>query len=203
MPFSSSPARRALGLCLALCTLGAGVAGLASAAPSSTVAPSDDAYATAKHADKNFGASKYLIVRRKPATRSFMRFNLDSAPVSGFHATLRVYPLTSSKKGMRLRHAADAGWPQSDLTFRSLPTTEKTTVHSGALRAKHWKNIDVTRLVGNSGVVSLALATSGRRRIVLASREAGKHAPRLIVRTPAGTTNVSPSTQPAPAASPD
>ena len=56
MPFSSSPARRALGLCLVLCAFAAGVAGLASAAPSSTVAPSDDAYATAKHADDSMGS---------------------------------------------------------------------------------------------------------------------------------------------------
>ena len=202
MPFSSSPARRALGLCLVLCAFAAGVAGLASAAPSSTVAPSDDAYATVKHADRNFGASKYLIVRRKPATRSYMRFNLNSAPVSGFHATLRVYPLTSSKKGLRLRRAADTGWTQSDLTFRALPSTEKAAVHSGALRALHWKDIRVTRLVGRNGVLSLALATSGRGRIVLASRES-KHAPRLIIRNPAGTTNVTPSTQAPPAASPD
>ncbi|HEY3020739.1 MAG TPA: alkaline phosphatase family protein [Solirubrobacteraceae bacterium] len=203
MPFSSPPARRALGLCLAACVFAACAVGLASAAPSATVAPSDDVYATAKKADRNFGASKYLIVKRKPATRSYMRFNLDSAPPAGFHATLRVYPLTSSKKGLRLRRAADAGWTQSNLTFRSLPSTDKTAVHSGALRAHHWKDINVTRLFGDSGVLPLALATSGRARIVLASREAGKHAPRLIVRTPAGTTNVTPSTEPSPSASPD
>ena len=144
MPFSSSPARRALGLCLVLCAFAAGVAGLASAAPSSTVAPSDDAYATVKHADRNFGASKYLIVRRKPATRSYMRFNLNSAPASGFHATLRVYPLTRSKKGLRLRRAADTGWTQSDLTFRALPSTEKAVVHSGALRAHRLRRAQQT-----------------------------------------------------------
>src|SRR5439155_11657330 len=56
-----------------------------------------------------------------------------------------------------------------------------------------WKDVDVTRLVDGSGVLAVALATNDGRRIVLASREAGRRAPRLIVRSPAGTTNVAPS----------
>jgi hypothetical protein len=192
MPFPSTPARRALALCLGLGTVAVGATGFASAAPSATLAPSDDVYATVKKPDRNFGVSRYLIVTRTPATRSYIRFKLDSLPASSLRATLRVYPLTSARNGLRLRRAADTAWAEQDLTFRSSPTTERAAVHSGALRARHWKDIDVTRLVGHSGVVSLALSTSGRERIVLASRESGSRAPRLIVRKAASANSVAP-----------
>jgi hypothetical protein len=192
MPFCSTPARRAIALCCAVGTFGA--AGLASAAPSATLAPSDDTYASAVQAHRNFGAAKRLVVAHGPNSFAFLRFALGSAPAAGFHATLRLYPLTSSPKGLRVRRATGTGWAERTLIFGALPATDhQAMVRTGALRARRWKEVDVTRLVDDSGVLSLALATSGRQRIVLASREAGAQAPRLVVRNPAGTANVAPS----------
>ena len=188
---SSTPARRALALCLAVPACAAGVA---SAAPSATVSPSDDTYASAVQAQRNFGASNRLIVSRAPKSFAFLRFDLGAKPAPGFRATLRLYPLTNSVKGLRVRRATASGWNEWGLRYSLLPATDHhALVRTGALRARHWKDVDVTRLVDDSGVLGLALATSGRDRVVLTSREAGAQAPRLMLRNPAGTTSVAPS----------
>ena len=204
MSLSRLPVRRALALCAGVSTF-AGADAYAAGAPAA-VPPSDDVYVTAKKRDRNFGASRYLIVRRAPATRSFLRFRFEAHRAPGFRATLRVYPLTSSRTGLRVR-AAGAGWSEPSLTFRSLPSTERAVVRSGALRARRWKDIDVTRLVRGGGAVSLALATSAHERIVLASRESGARGPRLLLRNARGVESVAvppaaPSPAPAPSSEP-
>jgi len=203
MSFSSTPARRAVALCFAIGAFMADIDGRALAAPSATLSPTDDSYVTSKYSARNFGTSTRLVVTRRPASRAYLRFTLGSAPAQGFSATLRIYPLTSSKKGLRLRRVTDSGWAERSLTYGSAPAADRAVVRSGRLRAHRWKSINVTRLVNERGVLSVAMATSGRQRIVLASRENRKRAPRLIVRNPAGTTSVTPSTSPSPAAGPE
>src|SRR5206468_1494574 len=82
---------------------------------------------------------------RRPASRAYLRFTLGSAPAQGFSATLRIYPLTSSKKGLRLRRVTDAGWAERSLTYGSAPAADRAVVRSGRLRAHRWKSINVTR----------------------------------------------------------
>jgi len=168
---SSTPARRALGLTLALATFLTGVVGLVAAArthaataPAATLAPSDDVYTTSVAMQRNFGADRRLVISRKPAQRAFLRFNLGAPPAAGFHAKLFVYSLSDSAKGLRLRHASDTGWDERTLTGVKLPGTGPRSVHSGALHAHRWTAIDVTHLVNSSGGVSLALAASGPAR---------------------------------------
>src|SRR5256885_16615965 len=107
MLLRSTPARRAIALCLV--AGGAGAASVASAAPSATVTPSDDTYANAVQAQRNFGASNRLIVARSPKSFAFLRFDLGSAPPPGFRATLRLYPLTSSPNALPVRPPAGTG----------------------------------------------------------------------------------------------
>jgi hypothetical protein len=186
---SSAPARRALGLMLALATFLTGVVGLVTAArsqaataPAATLAPTDDVYTTSAHPQRNYGAAKRLDISRRPAQNAFLRFNLTAPPASGLHATLFVYSLSTSRKGLRLRHASDAGWAEKTLTGRRLPRTGPRAVNSGALRKDRWKAIDVTHLVNSSGLVALALAARGSQPVTLASREDAAHSPRLALR---------------------
>jgi hypothetical protein len=145
-------------------------------------APSADLYVSAQAPRHNYGAARQLVVARRPARQAFMRFQLDAPPPAGSRTVLRVYPLTSSKRGLVLRHASDAPWNERRITLASAPKTGPRVVRSGPLRARHWKTIDVTRLTNSSAVVALALATTGRERIVLASRESRARAPRLELR---------------------
>jgi hypothetical protein len=186
--------RSFLGLVLALVMFLAALVGLvtaaagqAASAPAATLAPTDDVYTTSAHAQRNFGAARRLEISRRPANRAFLRFDLTAPPASGFHATLYVYSLSTSSKGLRLRHASDTGWSERSLTARRLPRTGPRAVNSGALRKDRWKTIDVTHLVNASGVVSLALAARGSQPVVLASREDSAHAPRLALRYGAAT----------------
>ena len=154
----------------------------AASAPASTLAPTDDVYTTSAAMQRNFGTARQLVLSRKPAQRAFLRFNLGAPPAAGFHTMLYVYSKSNSAKGLRLRHASDTGWDERSLTGAKLPGTGPRAVHSGRLRKNRWRAIDVTHLVDNSGVVSLALAASGRGRVVLASREDKAHRPRLALR---------------------
>jgi len=182
MPISRTPLRRALWLALALALLLIPARTHAATAPAANLAPTDDAYTSSAVAARNFGRARMLVVSRRPAQRAFVRFNLGAPPARGFRATLFVYSLSTSSKGLLLRHASDTGWDERTLTGARMPRTGPRAVRSGALRARHWKAIDVTRLVNSSGVVSLALAAAGPQRVVLASREDAAHTPRLALR---------------------
>src|SRR5207244_3137702 len=54
----------------------------------------------------------------------------------------------------------------------------------GPLRRRRWASIDVTDLTRVGAAVSLALTGAGTRRVVIASRESGRTAPRLVVEQP-------------------
>jgi hypothetical protein len=174
--------------------------------------PAADLYVSAKAPRQNFGSAKQLVVSRRPAQEAFIRFQLDGAPPAGSKLVLRVFSLTASPRGLELRHASDGPWKERGITARTAPKTGPRVVHSGALKARHWKSIDVTHLVNSSGVVALALATTGPQRIVLASREAGRRGPHLAVRAAGGAVAGSagkgalvpagPSGQPVPVPSP-
>jgi hypothetical protein len=175
----------------------------AAAQAATPLTPSADLYVSGKAPTTNFGAARQLVVTRRPASRAFLRFDLGSAPAPDSRVVLYLRPLTGSKSGLRLRHASDAPWNERRITLASAPGTGPRVVHTGALRAKRWKAIDVTRLVDASGVVALSLATSGRERIVLASREARTGASRLVVQpASAPVAAAPPALAVAPAAAP-
>src|SRR3954451_1266282 len=155
---------------------------VATASAAAPLTPSADLYVSARAPRHNYGASKHLVVQRTPARQAFIRFQFPGALPAGSRAVLRVYPLSSSKRGLMLRHASDRPWNERAITLGSAPKTGPRVVRSGALRARHWKAIDVTHLLGTGAVAALALGTDGRDKIVLASRESAGHAPRLELR---------------------
>jgi phosphatidylinositol-3-phosphatase len=163
-----------------------GVAALAlvAAAPASAAVlrPTADFSVSAARPKTNFGAAKRLVVARRPAQRAFLRFNLDAPVPRGAQVLLRIYPLRDAPQGLVLRHATDRAWNERTETFRTAPHTGPRIVSSGPLRGLNWKTIDVGQLVGPGTTVSLALTTAATARpVVLASRESGPTAPKLLV----------------------
>src|SRR5215212_1442934 len=77
------------------------------AAAAHAAAPSADLYVSASSPSRNFGAARTLVVARHPASRAFMRFGLGRTPALRSKIALYVYPLTSSSRGVLLRHASD------------------------------------------------------------------------------------------------
>ena len=181
MLMSRTSVRRALLAAVAFATIAPSAHAATFAAPQSALTPTDDVFTSAKNMRHNYGSLTRLVLSRKPASRGFLRFDLGAAPGPDFHAVLYLYSFSTSKKGLRMRHASDGGWNERGLTGAKLPKTGPRSVNTGALQANHWKGIDVTHLVNSSGVVSLALAPRGNVRVTLASREAGALAPRLAL----------------------
>ena len=71
----------------------------------------------------------------------------------------------------------------------------------GALRARAWKAVDMTSLVGeDDDEVNLALTTVAPAGIVFASRESGMNGPRLVVERDDGGSGKgkNPTTEPPP-----
>jgi len=90
----------------------------ASAAAASTMAPAADLYVSKAEPTRNFGASRQLVISRVPARRGYVRFQLDGAPAPNTRAILYLFPLSTSKAGLRLRHASDAPWNEKRITLR-------------------------------------------------------------------------------------
>src|SRR3954447_18150293 len=151
----------------------------AAAHAAAPLTPSADLYVSARAPRHNYGASKHLVVQRAPARQAFIRLQPAGGLPAGSRAVLRVYPLSSSKRGLVLRHASDRPWNERAISLGSAPKTGPRVVRSGALRARHWKAIDVTHLLGTRAVAALARGTGAREKIVLATREWAGHAPRL------------------------
>ena len=83
--------------------------------------------------------------------------------------------------GYQVRLATDT-WRERRITFGNAPRVSPRYVSSGRLRARAWKAVDITSLVGeNDDEVNLALTTVAPAGIVFASRESGMTGPRLVV----------------------
>src|SRR4051812_44093225 len=146
---------------------------LPAAAHAATLTPTDDVSTGAA------GAAKRLVISRHPSSRAFVRFDLGAPPRPGSRAILSLYSYSSALDGLVLRHASDRGWTERAL---GRPLTGPRSVRSGPLRRNRWTRVDVTHLVNTSGVVSLALASGGGDRVVLASREVRGRGPRVEIR---------------------
>ena len=141
-----------------------------------TFTASADAYVSAAAPRRNFGRSKALRIGNRPATRSYLRFQLAKIDAPITRATLRLFTRSSSR-GFEVR-AAGAGWSERSITFANAPRPGRQITGSGRYRARTWVSIDVTTLAKGNGPVSLVLAGADT---AFASRESGAKRPQLIV----------------------
>jgi calcineurin-like phosphoesterase family protein/fibronectin type III domain protein len=163
---------------------------LAAAAPSSadgavrlktTFLPTADAHVVRAHPKRNFGHARWLRVGR-----AYLRFNVRTLRGRVIRATLRVYALNGSRRGYAVR-AARGSWGERRLAYVHRPRLGVVVGRSGRVRRGSWTTVDVTRLVRRKRLVSLALTGRGGRALRLASRERGRRAPHLVIRTRAAS----------------
>src|SRR5881396_493769 len=101
--------------------VGSGSAPAAKRQPSATaVSASADAYVSAGARRRNFGRSRALLVRGRPAARTYVRFDLGGVDGTIIRATLRVYARSRSARGFSVRRA-DSGWNERRITYANAP----------------------------------------------------------------------------------
>jgi hypothetical protein len=143
-----------------------------------------DAHVSVATRSANFGRGQRLTFAVRGDGEEMKRLNL------------LVYSHTRSQLGYQVR-LATRRWNEREITFENAPRPSSRFVSSGPLRARAWKAVDVTSLVGSvDEQVSFVLTTVGMQAITLASRESGLHGPRLVVEYDDGRTSSSPPTEP-------
>jgi hypothetical protein len=95
-----------------------------------------------------------------------------------------VYSLNASRGVVRVRGHASSYWHERSVNWAGRVGFGREIARSGHLGRGRWAAIDVTRFLGPAPVLSLSLETRSRRAIVIASRETGSGAPRLVVSSP-------------------
>ena len=142
-----------------------------------------DAYVSGANPQINFGRVQHLKVDAAPRARAYVRFNVNVKSGDVQRVNLLLWSRTKSRAGYQVRLAYDS-WRERRITFANAPTLSPEYMVSGSLKAHAWKAVDVTSLtdeVSGGDSVNLALTTTSSKGLVLASRETGLHAPRLVV----------------------
>jgi hypothetical protein len=150
-----------------------------------TFLPRADAYVARAHPNRNYGEARSLWVGGR-ATRgqAYLRFNIRGLRGRVVRATLLVYTLSGSRRGYAVRAVRGNDWSEARLEFAHRPHLGRHVLdRSGRLRRHRWTTVDVTRFVRGRRRISIALTSRAGRALRLASRERGRHAPRLIIRT--------------------
>jgi hypothetical protein len=155
-----------------------------------------DAHVTASVRNANFGRVRRLTVDGKPVARSYVRFEVENSGGNLRRVNLLLYTHTRSRVGYQIR-LVTRRWTERRITFENAPRVSRRYVSSGPVRARAWKAVDVTSLVGGDldSRVSFALTTAGTSAIEVASRESGLRGPRLVIEREQEnpSTNASPS----------
>ena len=159
-----------------------------------------DAHVSASAQNANYGKQRRLTVDARPMTRAYLRFEIDVKKRNVLRVNLLLYSRTRSQLGYQVRLATDT-WRERRITFENAPRVSPRYVSSGRLRARAWKAVDITSLVGeDDDEVNLALTTVAPTGIVFASRESGMKGPRLVVERNADGSGkgTNPTTEPPP-----
>lgn len=159
-----------------------------------------DAYVSASAQNANYGKQRALTVDARPLARAYLRFDINVKRGNVLRVNLLLYSRTRSRLGYQVRLATES-WRERRITYDNAPRVSPRYVSSGRLRARAWKAVDITSLVGDEDdEVNLALTTVAPAGIVFASRESGMTGPRLVVeRDDDGSgKGKNPTTQPPP-----
>jgi hypothetical protein len=152
-----------------------------------------DATVSSSKPDTNFGVTSTLLnVDGSPAasaepsiSRGYLRFRIDGLTEPIARAVLRFYAVSGDKQGIEVRRVNDSSWDEATITYASAPApTASPVAGSPPFASDEWAEVDVSALVSEGGVVSLALGSTSSAPAKLASREYGSaYAPRLVIET--------------------
>jgi hypothetical protein len=153
-----------------------------------------DAFVSDATPRRNFGQARLLAVDGAPTIRTYLRFDVDLRSDDVRHASLLLYSLRRRlRTGYKVR-LVSGRWNEREITYANAPEGSPPSVSSGALGAGSWKAIDLTSLVAGKKAVNLVLSTESTNGALFASRETGRHGPRLVIERQPGETTGSTTT---------
>jgi len=151
------------------------------AARTVAVKPTADAFVTSVAPRSNFGRARMLIVDRRPAVRSYLRFRVRPLGGPVRQATLRLYVTRARGRRVRVARVRARPWTERTITFGRAPRLASPIVRA-SVPVSGWVDLDVSRLVRRAGTIELALAYgTPAGEVRFASRESGTRAPRLVI----------------------
>ncbi len=156
--------------------------GLVKASSTLTFVPVADSYVNQSDPTQNFGDSNSIRVDGSPQVRAYLRFNVSGIgnnPVT--KVTLRIYANSSSNAGFIVKKVADNGWQENGINYNNAPAPGSQVGTSNKFSGNVWVATEVPSLLNADGTVSVALVGIDQQAINLAAREAGNHAPQLLV----------------------
>ena len=157
-----------------------------------------DAHVSASSQDVNYGRQRMLTVDARPLTRAYLRFNINLKQGDVSRVSLMLYSKSRLRLGYQVRLVTE-NWRERRITYGNAPRISSRFVSSGPLRAKAWKAVDITSLVGiEDHNVNLALTTVAPAGVIFASRESGLTGPRLVVERIDDGKSTNPTTEPPP-----
>jgi hypothetical protein len=157
-----------------------------------------DAHVSASAQNTNYGQQRQLAVDARPLMRAYLRFNINLKQGNVTRVNLLLYSRKRLRLGYQVRLVTE-NWRERRITYGNAPRISSRFVSSGPLRARAWKAVDITSLVGiEDNNVNLALTTVAPAGIVFASRESGLTGPRLVVERSDNGKSTNPTTEPPP-----
>ena len=143
-----------------------------------------DSYVAAAEPTKNISDTPTLRIDGAPRIVALLQFDLRrlSRPIRD--ATLRIFALSDSRAGVRVRVARFGAWSERDMTYQAANRFANGAVASSkAFPANSWATADVTSLLSGAAgkIVTLVVSTAGPTNISFASREGGGEIPQLVI----------------------
>lgn len=149
------------------------------AAAASSFTPVADSYVESDRPTRNNGTKAQVRVDASPILNTYLRFNVQGA-TDFSSAKLRVFTNTTSSAGFAVRPVANTTWGETTITYGNAPAFGAVAATSGPLTSGTWVAVDVSSLITQNGLVSIALTGPGSTAISMASRESATD-PELVV----------------------
>ncbi|MGB0387465.1 MAG: DUF7594 domain-containing protein, partial [Ardenticatenaceae bacterium] len=145
-----------------------------------TLMPVADAYVRASSPERNNGLETRLRTDGEPDTVSYLRFDIPDLGGQFVSATLRIYANDPANSGYSLSTVADNSWDELTITYNNRPAIGNEVASVAPFPAQTWTEIDVTSLITDGGVLSVATSTTSGTNVDYSSRE-GANAPELVL----------------------
>jgi 3-phytase len=194
--------RRLLALVPITAMLAGGVAAFADEpeASGAAIPVTEDAHVKESQSESKLGIRDFLEVDADSVAISFLKFDVGGSELELADVTLHVYA-HETHTGFEARAVDSDSWSEKNVTWKNAPEPNgEATAGSGPVEAG-WVSLDVSSLVNEPGIHSIALVTSSSEGLALSSRE-GKFPPELRVAggsaVPAPSASESPGIDPAP-----
>ena len=149
--------------------------------PKVTIYPSDDATVQKNKADKNYGDSKFLIIRNSKssvAREALLKFNVVDVNSTINRAILRLYSINYDGN-ITLKSISDTTFEESTLTWNSMPQIGESIATSRATGGS-WVTFDLSNYIKSEGVYGLEIETLVDTTGKISSKE-GSFSPELVL----------------------